>query len=282
MKRRRHLAFRIDLAGRAVGRPVRVRVDAEEATDAVGALFPDYRIDPGSGAPDLVLAVLDDRGYSVRGRQEHLGTPTLPEAVSLLEQLLTRELARSLEGVRVIHGAAVATPTGTLLIPGPGGAGKSTLATGLAGRGCPLLGDDVVLLSLDDRLIHPFKRLLRIDDRAAAIFRLTPPPGALRVLFPGRSFFHPRDLGSTWARPSRLAAVVLPRRRDDHRGRPALTDVSGGAAVKEILEQVLLVERVGPEEFRATADALAGARLSELRFDRSDRAVELLASELLH
>lgn len=281
MKTASVVAFRAETDEGAGGATVRVGVEVTAAAAAVSVLFPDYRVPPGSEPPDLVLASLGERGYSVRSKREHLGAPTLSEAVGLLEQVLTRELAASLPGFGVLHGAAVGATGGAVLIPGPGGAGKSTLAAGLAARGCPLLGDDVVLLDLERGVLYPFKRLVKLDDRATGILRVPPRSGPLRSLWPERSLFHPRDLGSSWAPPSSLSAVILPRRDDAHSGDPVLRPVSGGEAVKEILEQVLLVERVGSEEFLATADAVASARLAELRFRRSDRAVELLASELL-
>lgn len=279
----------LEVAFRATGpegpapEAVKVRVAVPEAQAPVAAFFPDYREAADPADATLLLESLDGGGYGVRGRGKHLATPTLSEAVSLLEQRLTEELAGSLPGVRILHGSAVAMPGGALLVPGSSGAGKSTLAAALVARGRPLFGDDVLLLGLEDRRLHPFKRLLKVDERATEILGLDPVAGPLRTFWPDRCFFHPRDLGSTWAEAASLAAVVLPRRRDDDSAegdRPALRPASGGRAVKEILEQVLLVERVGPEEFLAAADAVADARLLELSYRRSDLAAELLVAEL--
>ncbi|MEM8642326.1 MAG: hypothetical protein AAGG51_26440 [Cyanobacteria bacterium P01_G01_bin.54] len=45
-----------------------------------------------------------------------------------------------------LHASAVALPQGAVLFLGPAGAGKSTTAAILAGQGCPVLTDDVVVL----------------------------------------------------------------------------------------------------------------------------------------
>ena len=48
-----------------------------------------------------------------------------------------------LQGYLALHAAAVATPTGTVILAGPSTAGKSVLAATLAARGCPVLADEI-------------------------------------------------------------------------------------------------------------------------------------------
>ena len=52
-------------------------------------------------------------------------------------------------GVATLHAAAVATAAGAVLLLGPSGIGKSSLAAALAERGFPLLADDVTGVALD-------------------------------------------------------------------------------------------------------------------------------------
>jgi hypothetical protein len=64
----------------------------------------------------------------------------------LLDQILP--LVFSYGGRLVLHASAVHVPRlGTLAFAGPAGAGKSTLAAGLAMRGCQLVADDSLLIS---------------------------------------------------------------------------------------------------------------------------------------
>lgn len=67
---------------------------------------------------------------------------------------LTERACRAGERLLVVHGAGVVGPDGTgLLLIGPGGSGKTTLAAALNAEGWSLLHDDVVPIDLDGRLL---------------------------------------------------------------------------------------------------------------------------------
>lgn len=78
-------------------------------------------------------------------------------------------LAATLHGLEVLHASGVAMAEGALasraaLFTGPQGAGKSSLAAALVGRGAELLSDDTIALeSRDDELLaYPGPGLLRL------------------------------------------------------------------------------------------------------------------------
>ncbi len=77
-----------------------------------------------------------------------------PETIRhlLLDQALPMALAR--QGRIVLHGGAVQTGRGAVVVLGESGWGKSTLAAALARRGCPLLTDDCLLLEERDGQYH--------------------------------------------------------------------------------------------------------------------------------
>ncbi len=62
----------------------------------------------------------------------------------MLGRVLPLALHRA--GALCLHGSAVATPAGAIVLLGPKGRGKSTLALALAQRGAPLLTDDVAVV----------------------------------------------------------------------------------------------------------------------------------------
>ena len=89
----------------------------------------------------------------------------------LFDQLVPR--IRSHEGHLVAHAAALRHGTGAILLMGASGKGKSTLAAALALLGCDLLGDDAVIISINEQrvmatAIYPSLRLL--PDSAQALF----------------------------------------------------------------------------------------------------------------
>lgn len=81
----------------------------------------------------------------------------------LVRQVLPRVL--HLRGRFVLHGSAVATPSGALAVLGPSGAGKSTLAAFLRHHlGWPLLADDALVLDLrpERPVLHPTSTTARL------------------------------------------------------------------------------------------------------------------------
>jgi hypothetical protein len=66
---------------------------------------------------------------------------------------LTEHACRAADRMLVVHGAGLVGPDGGgMLLIGPGGSGKTTLAAALNAEGWPLLHDDVVPVNLDGRL----------------------------------------------------------------------------------------------------------------------------------
>ncbi len=70
--------------------------------------------------------------------------------------LLTKVLAcvSVLRGYEALHASAVDSPAGAVVIAGPSGAGKTTLALELMRRGWPLLSDDVLALRAHGDTMH--------------------------------------------------------------------------------------------------------------------------------
>lgn len=83
-----------------------------------------------------------------RQLEVHLATP---DSFPLVADGLVRRILPRLavvDGALVLHAAAVAAPTGGILLCGTSGCGKSTLAAGLAGAGWPLLSDDFAVVEM--------------------------------------------------------------------------------------------------------------------------------------
>ncbi len=99
----------------------------------------------------------------------------------------------------LLHGAALSDGRNALLIAGPSGAGKTTLAMALLDQGLRLLGDDMAPLALADGLIHPFHKAPGIRQGAAAdLAGQAPGPLNLEQLPAGRLEHRARPLGGVF------------------------------------------------------------------------------------
>jgi hypothetical protein len=103
---------------------------------------------------------IDPSGPRIWARGQ--GDPTAWED-RLLNTLIPLLLAE--QGDLVLHAAALATNAGAVVVCGPSGRGKSTLAAVLAAQGLPVLAEDAVTVTLEaDRiLLWPGPAGVRLD-----------------------------------------------------------------------------------------------------------------------
>ncbi len=144
-------------------------------------------------------------------------------------------LAMEAYGFECVHGSALRTPAGALVLTAPSGSGKTTLALSLARAGHELVADDAVVLDPapapdpERPALRPLPFVPRARDETAALFGL---PVRARLPEPGG----PVALGD----PLPLAAFVLLRRVDgegagDVPAGPDLERLSSGEAFKMLL-----------------------------------------------
>jgi hypothetical protein len=80
--------------------------------------------------------------------------------------ILLGEMFQRLGSYFLVHGAALTDGERTVLIAGPSGHGKTTLALELVGRGFRLLCDDFAPLARADGRVHPFPKRIGVKRRS--------------------------------------------------------------------------------------------------------------------
>jgi|DewCreStandDraft_5_1066085.scaffolds.fasta_scaffold00390_37 hypothetical protein len=157
----------------------------------------------------------------------------LIDAVSYIEWHMCDQAIERRHDLLHVHGAALATPHASLLLPGTSGIGKTTFALALALRGLRLLSDDVVFIHTDTWQVEPFPRSFHIHD------------DALPRLVPFGLRYSPEDhIGAylcasvlgPWDRTPGppLRYVLFPRL--DPSGPLALEPISGAEAALELMK----------------------------------------------
>jgi hypothetical protein len=86
-------------------------------------------------------------------------------AIPGVQRALDEAVVQRQTGVAVVHGGVVARDGRAILLPGPTGAGKSTLVAELVRRGALYLSDEYALIDGAGR-VHPYPRSLLVRERS--------------------------------------------------------------------------------------------------------------------
>jgi hypothetical protein len=176
------------------------RAEHLEPTDLLlAATSPDFPFDVTSSAPGrVVLALRGERAAALEVSGSDCRFALREGWRKAVALLLLQRLMRSREDAIFFHAASASLRGGGVMLIGPKGAGKSTLALALASRGHALLGDENACYLPATRMLVPFRRpvgvkpgprSLHVDAALSARGRSPERDGMMRVpvqeLFPG-------------------------------------------------------------------------------------------------
>jgi len=100
--------------------------------------------------------VLERENYALYADSRRVGhADRLEQVVPMLKASLASLMLDRSEDFCAIHAAAVARDGRCILLPGPAGSGKSTIAAAMVGAGMGLLGDEAVVLARESLCARP-------------------------------------------------------------------------------------------------------------------------------
>jgi hypothetical protein len=249
------------LERRLLWHALRVEGDSR-AVDHLAALLPD------AGHPVPALRPLHYRvdetvdGFVVTEEGDLLTTEPDPEAaadaVHVRAHRRAFELA-SLSGWARVHAATVDLDGVRVLVVGPSGAGKTTLATRLLLDGADVQGDESVLVRRGESLAVP--RALHLKPGAAALLpdvadalAAAPVVGEVTVIDPAR-LGRPVSL-----RLAPVAHVVLLAGAPERRDGVTCTPADGGAVLEALLTDAFPLTETNARMVSVVAGAIMAAR----------------------
>jgi HprK-related kinase A len=205
---------------------VRIRSDIESVARDIGLMYAQFDIRAVDSFADFHVAVLYDSGVfgRIRARARFFfdGRPSfipLPanQAFAMLEWGLNWCVAAHSHQYLIIHAAVVERGGRAAILPGPPGAGKSTLCAALVTRGWRLLSDELALLDMDTNLLYGMCRPVNLKNASIDIIQRFAPgvvmtrpvsdtsKGTIALMRP------PAGSVGMVERPARPAWVVVPR-----------------------------------------------------------------------
>jgi hypothetical protein len=262
------------------GLPFVLDTNLRECRDAFVRLYPQFLI--SSVAENGLEAVFRSESdeFHWRFREKSGSLRDLRSALWSLESALCEAIIRSQQQWIAIHAATLYSGDSAVLLLGPSGAGKTTLAAALSRRGFTLATDDVALVDPQTLILHPIPRCLHLDSHS--ILLLEKDGFHLPDVWRRFSFLTPSDLDSRHL--PKVGAALLAYVSSPRAERPHLTPVSQSEMAARLLsetgqgplsdlETLAVFTRIAtsagcfsltPGPLSETADALSDLVLSQL------------------
>lgn len=173
------------LAGRGLDLrlgPFGVRLTSPLASvrSGLALLYADYPLAEPNGFADFHVRIAPPRGlrrvwrpqalFSFDGFQPFTPLP-IEQAFAFLEWGLNWCVANYIHRWLVFHAAVLERDGRAVLLPGPPGAGKSTLTAALCLRGWRLLSDELAIVSPDDLTLTPLPRPVSLKNQSIDVIR---------------------------------------------------------------------------------------------------------------
>lgn len=162
----------------------RVRTRLPAVIDGIALLYADYPVYAAANFADYHIALTQPLGARHWFRPQALfefdgislfKPLPLAQALPMLEWGLNWCISNHAHRFLIIHAAAIERDGCAAILPGPPGAGKSTLTAFLTGNGWRLLSDELALLSLDDGRVTALARPIGLKNHSIDLIgRLLP------------------------------------------------------------------------------------------------------------
>ncbi len=260
----------------------RIRTDVPEARQHLQSVFP-AEGRPSSGRPDFCLtlrrAPRDKRSFRLSAGHTLLGafTDAASAVMELDHQLLALPVKLS-KDLAVFHSAWLAKKNRAVLLPGAGGAGKSTLCYALSRRGLACGSDEAAAFSSGSGMLIPFSRkiLLKPGSRYASFADGGISRDNVLCRMDGRRYLAPEKLAR--AAPYKIL-FVFPRYD------PAAPPAKAGALTTEqalhlLLNNLFRLNSMTQPLFRRLTRALGPGSAFRLTYSDTDRAAGLILNRL--
>jgi hypothetical protein len=141
----------------------------EGLADDVRSLFAAAEADVAAPGHSIAVAEDGEGGFRLTAGGEEIAAGLDGRAIfDCLQEEVARQLAADAANAVLLHAAAVALGDRSILIPGPTGAGKSSLAAWLVANGFTYLTDEMTAL-IDGRSLLGFPRALGLKGKSAAL-----------------------------------------------------------------------------------------------------------------
>ena len=265
---------------------IHVRTSIERAIEGIAALYDNNPVSREQPFADFHVELTRAGGlrrwirpqvnFEFDGAQPYRPLP-LEQALPMFEWGLNAVISNNAHQYLIVHAAAVARDGFAAILPGPPGAGKSTLCAALVNRGWRLLTDEMTLIAPDTGRIHALARPVNLKNASIEVMQSYAPEAVFSrpthdtVKGTVALMKAPADSVARVDEPARAAWVVVPRYQ---RGAACeLTPKSAADTLIELGQNAFNYSVHGRRGFHLLADVMQRCACFHLRYSNLDEAI---------
>ena len=265
---------------------IHVRTSIERAIEGIAALYDNNPVSREQPFADFHVELTRAGGlrrwirpqvnFEFDGAQPYRPLP-LEQALPMFEWGLNAVISNNAHQYLIVHAAAVARDGFAAILPGPPGAGKSTLCAALVNRGWRLLTDEMTLIGPDTGRIHALARPVNLKNASIEVMQSYAPEAVFSrpthdtVKGTVALMKAPADSVARVDEPARAAWVVVPRYQ---RGAACeLTPKSAADTLIELGQNAFNYSVHGRRGFHLLADVMQRCACFHLRYSNLDEAI---------
>lgn len=263
----------------------RIRATLPRVARALQLMYSAYPVDE-SGFCDFHIELIAGEGmrrwlrpqasFRLDGKRPFKPLP-LDQAYPMFEWGLNWCIANHCHRFLMLHAAVLERGCEAVILPGPPGAGKSTLTAALASRGWRLLSDEMALIVPSSLDLVPVPRPISLKNQSIELIRRFAPDALVGPVWPDTrkgDIAHVRASAESIARAHEAATprwIVFPRYEQGVEA--SLEPLSKARTVARLAGNAFNMSRLGGHGFDCLVAVVDACECHQFRYSRLDDAV---------
>lgn len=181
-----------------------------------------------------------------------------------------------------IHAGVVANEDGAIVMSGASGAGKSTLTAALMAQGYRLFSDEFALVSISDRLLHPYPRPISMKQETIPVIKELAGENHISPVISGT----PKgNIAYRRARSDDIAAAQIPAKAQmilfpsfRSSATSEVRPLNTAEAIMNLIPASTNYTLLGEPAFQAMLELVEGVPAYEIRYGSLQQSLEIVAS----
>ncbi len=252
----------------------------------IAKLYADFSVETGNDFADFHVRLATPPGlrrwlrpqinFYFDGQRPFKPLP-LDQAFAMMEWGLNWCISGHMHQYLILHAAVLARGDDAVILPGPPGAGKSTLTAARALRGWRLLSDELTLIDPETGLLHGLARPVSLKNQSIDVIRAFAPEAVIGPVARDTAKGTVAHLKPSTVSVARVAVpaipawVVFPRWEKDAAIR--FSPMSKSLAFMWLAEQGFNYSVHGEMGFNVLTKTIDACSCHELRYSKLDEAV---------